>query len=108
MTEHPPIVVRVLAILAAICVVASFSLALLLPPTLSLAGVIARLDHIFLVGLQDAVKGTFGDWMWAKVAMPVLTRPGWLLPLALGIVFGGVAVSLATRRAAPRSRHRRP
>lgn len=108
MTEHPPFLVRILAILAAICVVASFSLALLLPPSLSLAGVIARLDHLLLVGLQDVVKATLGDWAWANIAMPLLTRPGWLLPLALGMIFGGAAVSLATRRTAPRSRHRRP
>lgn len=99
---------RVLAIAAAVCFVVSFALALLLPPTLSLAGMIARADHPMLVRIQNVVRGTFGDWVWVNVAVPVLARPDWLIPLTLGIVCAGAAATLASRRAAPHSRHRRP
>jgi hypothetical protein len=100
--------VRILAVLASICFVASFSLALLLPATLTLAGMIARIDHMVLVHVQDVVRTYVGDWLWTDVAIPILARPDWLPPLLLGIVFAGAAVTTASRQAAPRSRHRRP
>lgn len=106
--QHPPLLVRVLLVLAAICFVASFALALLLPSTLSLAGFIARVDHAALVDLQNATRATLGDSVWRSVLVPLLGRPDWLLPLTLGLVFAGAALTCASREAAPRSRHRRP
>jgi hypothetical protein len=96
--------VRVLAVLAAACFVASFTLALLLPPTLTLAGMITRIDHMFLVHAQNVVRDYIGDWLWVGVIIPTLARPDWLLPLLLGIVFAGAAVSTASRSVAPRRR----
>ena len=108
MKDHPPLLVRVLAILASICLIVSFAIALLLPPTLSLAAVIARADHLLLVGLQDAVRGGLGDWAWKNLAVPLLARPGWLFPLALALLLGAAAITFASRQTAPHSRHRRP
>jgi hypothetical protein len=103
-----PLAVRVLAVLAAICFVVSFALALLLPATLPLGVMIARIDHMVLVHVQDAVRAYLGDWVWVEVAVPLLARPDWLLPLLLGIVFAGAAVTTASRPTITRSRHRRP
>lgn len=98
---------RVLWVLAAMSFVASFALALMLPPMLPLAGLIARLDHGALVKLQNFVTGTFSDWVWTVLVMPLLTRPDWLVPLALGVVFAGMALSVASRAAETRPDRRR-
>jgi hypothetical protein len=108
LNHHLPLSVRVLAVLAAICLVASFAIALLLPPSLSLAQVIARADHTAMVRLQGLVRDGLGEWSWRSLAIPILARPGWLTPLAIGLLLGGAAVSMASRAMAPRSRHRRP
>ena len=94
--------------LAATCFVASFTLALLLPASMPLGTMIARIDHTILVRVQDAIRGSFGDWLWAGVVIPILSRPDWLLPLLLGIVFAGAAVTTASRPVLPSSRTRRP
>ena len=99
MKHNWPIAVRVLAVLAAACFVASFALALLLPSSLSLAGMIARIDHMGLVEVQDIVRGYVGEWVWVGLVIPILERPDWLMPLLLGIVLAGAAVSIASRRA---------
>lgn len=92
-----PFSARLLWVLAAICLVASFTLALLLPPSLPLAELIARMDHGALVRLQEFVRAHFSDWAWTGLVLPLLTRPDWLVPLALGIVLAGMAVSLGSR-----------
>jgi hypothetical protein len=92
-----------LAVLAAVCLVAAFALAVLLPPTLSLLHLIAMTDHAALLALQDGVVGHLGDWTWQRLFMPVLARPCWLMPLMLGVVLGGASLSLALRSGLPRS-----
>jgi len=96
----------VLAVLAAICLIGAFTLLLMLPPMLSLAEEMARVDQMLLVGLQDAVRTHLPDWVWQALVLPLLGRPGWLLPLCLGIVFAGAAVSTIWGPVT-RSRHRR-
>jgi hypothetical protein len=102
-----PLAARVLWVLSAACMVASFTLALLLPPSLTLASLVARADHMALVRLQDFVRGHVSDWAWTSVLLPLLARPDWLLPLALGLVFAGLAVSVASRPGATRANRRR-
>jgi hypothetical protein len=38
--------------------------------------------------------------------MPLMLRPAWLVPAALGLVCGGMSLSLSTRKSTRRS-HRR-
>lgn len=98
---------RILAVLAAICLVGAFALGTLLPPDLSLMELLAMLDHPTLVAIQNAVRAHMSDWTWTQIAVPLLARPCWLLPTELGLVFGGLAVTLVRRQGAPRSRRRR-
>ena len=87
-----------LAVLAAACVVAAFSLALLYPPTLTLARLISLFNHDIMVAMQDLVRDHVSEWLWREVFIPVLSRPCWLLPLAMGLVLGGAALTAATNR----------
>lgn len=97
---------RVLAVLAAICLVGAFALLVMLPPMTPLGECIARVDQVMLVGLQNAVRDHVSHWAWRAVLLPLLARPGWLLPLSLGIVLGGAAVSAAWPPAASSRHHR--
>ena len=98
---------RILAVLAAVCLVAAFGLATLLPPMTTLAEVLAGLDHPFLVWLQSAVQGHGSDWVWSNLFVPVLGRPDWLLLACLGVVFAGAALTLSSRKGVTRSHRRR-
>ena len=93
-------------VLAALCGVASFTLALLLPLRLTLASLIARWDHGALVRLQDFVRTNVSDWAWTEVVLPLLGRPDWLLPLALGLVFVGLSLSAGLRSDPARAKRR--
>lgn len=96
---------RVLAVLAAVCLVTAFTLLLMLPPMLSLNECISRVDHLMLVGMQNMIRDHISAWVWQTLLVPLLVRPSWLLPLSLGIVLGGAAVTTAWPPAAS-SRHR--
>jgi hypothetical protein len=102
-----PLLARILWVLAAISMVASFTLALLLPPSLTLSSLIARLDHGILVRLQDFVRSNISDWAWTGLVLPLLARPDWLLPLGLGVVFAGLAVSVGSGTGPARANRRR-
>lgn len=101
MTEKAPILPRTLAVLAALCLVGAFALAVFYPPHLTLGRLIGQLDHGLLVALQDGVRERIGEWAWQAVLMPTLQRPAWLLPLAAGIVLGGLALTTNSRRRVP-------
>ena len=103
MRPRSPIAERVLAVLAAMCLVAAFALANLLPVTLSLTRLISMIDHPMLLALQDGVRDHVSEWAWRVLFLPVLMRPCWLTPLVLGIVLGGAALTAASRRRASRS-----
>ena len=101
------IAARILAVVAALLFVLAFALALMLPAELPLGQAVATVDQHWVAALQDAVRKGVPDWVWVNLVVPMLLRPAWLLPVAMGMVTGGAAVSLATRRSAGRSRHRR-
>ena len=94
---------RALALLASVCFVASFAVAALLPPLLPLSAVIFQINDTFLPNLQLFVRTRISEWVWRSLFLPLLGRPGWLLPLALGLVFAGLALSAASRSRVPRS-----
>jgi hypothetical protein len=98
---------RVFAVISAFCLVVAFAIGSLFPPGLSLGEMISMVDHAMLVALQNFVRVHVSEWLWTSIAVPILLRPAWLTPTALGLVAAGVAVSLGTRQGAPRSRRRR-
>lgn len=101
------IAARILAIISAVFVVAAFALAIMLPPELPLSQAIAIVNHGWLVAFQEAVRHHVSEWAWMNLAVPLLLRPAWLLPIALGLVTAGMAVTLSSRRGSARSRQRR-
>lgn len=98
---------RILAVLAAAAFVAAFAIATLMPSMSSLAQLVARDDPRALVALHDAVTAYGSAWMWNNLALPLLLRPAWLLPVALGVLCAGGATTLASRTGVPRSHRRR-
>ncbi len=107
MTARRHIVERVFAVLASICFVVSFAAAALLPPLTELSVLLARINEHLLPDMQYFVRTHISEWVWRSVFLPVLQRPGWLLPLALGLVFAGLALSAASRSRVPRLPPRR-
>jgi hypothetical protein len=103
-----PIAERVLAILASVFFVIAFALAALLPPTTSLFRVAALLDDHIMPRLQTLVREDVSEWAWRSLFVPVLQRPGWLLPLAIGLVLAGAALSVSSRRRARHAPSNRP
>ena len=103
MKGRSPIAERVLAVLAAVCLVAAFALANLMPIALPLSALMSMIDHPALLALQDFVRDHISQWVWRAVFLPVLMRPCWLLPLVLGVVLGGAALTVASRRRGARS-----
>ncbi|MDA8247967.1 MAG: hypothetical protein M0Z28_02220 [Rhodospirillales bacterium] len=98
---------RVLAVLAAICLVVAFALATLLPPPLTLAQLVAMFDARMLYESHQFVVAHGMGWLWSNLLMPLLLRPCWLLPIGLGLVFAGGALTLGSRKGVPRSHRRR-
>ena len=94
---------RILAVLAAVFLVLAFALANLFPATMPLNRLVSELNHPLLLWLQDAVRDHLSDGVWQALFLPVLLRPAWLLPLAIGILFGGASLTVASRRRASRS-----
>jgi hypothetical protein len=98
---------RILAILAAMCLVGTFALVTFEPPMLSLADLVAKIDHSLLVAVQDWTRMRVSEWVWEDLAIPLLVRPCWLVPMAVGLLCGAGSVTLASRSSVPRSHRRR-
>jgi hypothetical protein len=97
---------RILAVLAAALLVGAVALAMLGPPAVPLGQMLFMLDH----DLMEVVHRFFGtylaNWLWDYLVVPMLLRPAWLVPAGLGLICGGVSLSLSTRKSTHRS-HRR-
>ncbi len=98
--------VRVLSVLAAAALVLAFILALMLPPSTTLAQLITRWSPTGVDGLQSYSQRSLPDWVWTRILAPVLTRPSWLMPVDFALIFGGIAATIAIRRARPAERKR--
>jgi hypothetical protein len=98
LTNKSPIAERVLAVLSAICTVAAFALCILLQPLTPLGRLISMIDHNFLVSMQNGVRTNLPEWVWRGLFLPVLERPAWLPLLGLALIFGGAALTVASRR----------
>jgi hypothetical protein len=97
---------RILAVLAALLLVGAVALAMLGPPSVPLGQVMFMLDRDAMDALHSGIERHVSAWLWDYVARPLLLRPAWLLPAALGLICAGLSLSLSTRKSAHRS-HRR-
>ena len=97
---------RILAVLAAIFLVGAVGLATLAPPDMPLSQMLLAIHEGAMKALQTFGQQHLSPWVWDQVAVPIMVRPAWLLPAALGIVCAGLAVTVAPRRGAPRPRRR--
>jgi hypothetical protein len=86
---------KIMAGIGAVSLVASFALATLLRPFLSLGQLIMSIDQSMLQALDQAERTGASLWLWGNIAVPLLLRPSWMLPAMLGIVCVGAAAQLA-------------
>lgn len=97
---------RILAVVSAILLVGSVALATLGPPSVPLGQLLLMIDHGLTDMLRSGIEQHLASWIWSDIAVPLLLRPAWLVPAALGLVFAGAAFSVAGRKPAGRP-HRR-
>lgn len=95
---------RLIAVLAAILLVGAVALVMLGPRGMTLGHALNMVDRTVVAGLQSGLSRT--GWLWDGVVNPLLLRPAWLLPAALGIVAAGVAVSVNWSRVPSHKRKR--
>lgn len=97
---------RILAVISAIFLVGSVALATLGPPSVPLGQLLLMVDHDLTAALQTGMEHHLAAWMWEDLVMPLLARPAWLVPAALGLICAGAAFSVPARKPAGRP-HRR-
>jgi len=97
---------RILAVFAAVLLVGAVALAMLGPPAVPLGQVLFMIDHDLMEVAHRFIGLHIATWLWDYLVVPVMMRPAWLVPAALGLICGGMALSLSTRKTAHRS-HRR-
>ena len=102
------ILYRMLVAFAAACFVVAFAIAALAPLGLTLAGGLLLLDQTTLSSLRRIVVQDASNGVWYRVVVPFLIRPAWILPVMLGIVSTGLAMTVS-RPPGPSAgaRHRR-
>jgi hypothetical protein len=97
---------RIFTVLAAAMLVAAFGLIMLAPYDMPLVQGLSAVDPSLLRQIQHAVLHTLGGRAWAVLITPVLARPIWLLPLALGMVCAGLAATTVMPGTTHRTRRR--
>ena len=97
---------RILAVLAAMLLVGAVALAMLGPPQVPLGQVLFMIDHDLMDATHNFIGTHIATWLWDYLIVPLMVRPAWLVPAGLGLICGGVSLSLSTRKATRRS-HRR-
>ncbi len=86
---------KLFAALGALCLVASFALASLMRPRVTLADMLTMMGHDVLTAWNQAQRSGAAAWMWQHAVLPLMVRPAWLLPTSLGLVFVGAAATFA-------------
>jgi hypothetical protein len=97
---------RILAVLAAMLLVGAVALAMLGPPEVPLGQVLFLVDHDLMNAVHSFIGTHMTGWLWDYLIVPLMLRPAWLVPAALGLICAGMSLTLATRKPAHRS-HRR-
>ena len=85
---------RVFAWLCAVGLVVAFAIAATLPLQMDLGAMLLSMDPHSLDGLHRFILHHVSAGTWTHVLLPFLLRPGWMLPLMVGVVAGGIAFSL--------------
>ena len=93
---------RICTSLAACFLLLAFAVAALGPAGLSLGAAVYRLDD----GLLGRLYHNCPALLWQRAVLPLLARPAWVLPAALGILCSGLAIT-AARPFGPGVRRRR-
>ena len=88
---------RAFAVLAAVLLVGSVALAALLPEGTSLGQFLHMIDSTAPRHLQAAVVQVLGHGVTTALVVPFLVRPAWLIPVCLGIMCAGGAVTAMTQ-----------
>ncbi len=96
-----------MAVLAAVFLVGAVAVATLGPPDMPLGALLLNLDHDLSMAIEDGLQARLSHWMWDDLVMPMLVRPAWLLPAAVGLVLAGVSLTLSTRQRSQRTHGRR-
>jgi hypothetical protein len=96
---------KIFSALAAACLVGALALATLLPPDMSLHEAIHTIDALRADLFQQAMIGGLGKGFWESAAVPLLMRPVWLMPLSLGLICVGAALS-SSFQATPRTKRK--
>ncbi len=97
---------RVFAILSAVFLVTAVAVATLGSRSQSLELWLFQLDRGAVSTIKNWTLRLFGEWTWTWVVSPLMVRPAWLLPTALGLVSTGLALSLSYRHHARQSHWR--
>lgn len=97
---------RILAVLSAILLVGSVAIATIASPLVPLGEALYLLDEGVVERLHVLVAGYLTEWTWSVMVVPLLVRPAWLVPAAIGLICAGMALSLPPRKPAARSRRR--
>lgn len=98
---------RALAVLCAAFLVGAIAIGSLTDPGWPLGHMMFAISPRVLDFFQTGVRANVPAWMWDWVVLPCLIRPAWLLPACVGVVCGGLYVTLASRQGEPRSRRKR-
>jgi hypothetical protein len=86
--------------------VGAVALAMLGPPAVPLGQVLFMVDHDLMEAVHTFIGTHMATWLWDYLVVPLMLRPAWLVPAALGLLCGGMSLSLSTRKSTHRS-HRR-
>jgi hypothetical protein len=97
---------RVFAVLAAALLVGAVAVAMLGPPDVPLGQMIFMVDHDLMNGLHSGIEKHLTSWIWDYLIAPLMVRPAWLVPAALGVICAGAALTLSNRNPAHRSQRR--
>jgi hypothetical protein len=87
--------------------VGAVALAMLGPPAVPLGQALFMLDHDLMDALHSGIENHVSTWLWDNLAVPLMLRPAWLVPAAMGLICGGLSLSLATRKKSAHRSHRR-
>jgi hypothetical protein len=86
--------------------VGAVAVAMLGPPEVPLGQLLFMVDHDLMDATHNFIGPHLAAWLWDYLVVPLMLRPAWLVPAGLGLICGGVSLSLSTRKTTHRS-HRR-
>ena len=93
---------RGLIVLSALFLVVAFALATAGPANLPLEQLLRRLSP----GFASSLRSAFPAWMVDRIVLPLLVRPAWLVPLALGLLSAVGALTFPAGNSVGRTRIR--